>query len=489
MIANNEINMQFQLFRFRTVIFYLCAIFFANVVYADEVDKFIIDQMTERKIPGLQLSVVRHGEIIKTASYGIANLQDNVAVTDNTVFTLNSITKAFVGVAIVQLIEQGKIDLEASPLEYISDVPQEWGVVTIKQLLSHTSGLPEIMSNDARLISNEGEEAAWELVKTLPMQFKPNEQFRYNQTNYLLLGKIIEEVSGKHFEDFIRINQLESVGMPRTIEAGFSHTEKVIPSQARGYTYYQTGNLTTVNEAFPPFLRTAAGMSSKTSEMAKWVIALQSGKLIDKANLKILWEAAVLNNDEIGGFNNYLNGYALGWPVVQRDEHPAVAPAGGDRNLLIIYPQDDLSIIVLTNLMGAIPDNFIDEIASFYIPELSIEAGFGLSEELDELRKLLDVSGYNKVISIVQSPKKNKYIESDLNSWGYKLLNALKKQEALEIFKLNVFLFPESANTYDSLADAYSRVGRIEEARQYYSKVLEIDPKNQNAMFQLDRLK
>ena len=139
-------------------------------------------------------------------------------------------------------------------------------------------------------------------------------------------------------------------------------------------------------------------MSSKTSEMAKWIIALQSGKLIDKVNLKILWEAAVLNNDEIGGFNNYLNGYALGWPVIQRDEHPAVASAGGDRNLLIIYPQDDLSIIVLTNLMGATPDNFIDEIASFYIPELSIEAGFGLSEELDELRKLLDVSGYDKAI-------------------------------------------------------------------------------------------
>jgi len=230
-------------------------------------------------------------------------------------------------------------------------------------------------------------------------------------------------------------------------------------------------------------------MSSKTSEIAKWIIALQSGKLIDKVNLKILWEAAVLNNDEIGGFNNYLNGYALGWPVIQRDEHPAVASAGGDRNLLIIYPQDDLSIIVLTNLMGATPDNFIDEIASFYIPELSIEAGFGLSEELDELRKLIDISSYDKAISIVQSPKNIKYAESEINSWGYKLLNALKKQEALEIFKLNVFLFPESANTYDNLADAYSRVGRIEEARQYYSKVLEIDLKNQNAMFQLDRLK
>lgn len=489
MISNLKLKIYSPINKLLFSILSLFVISVANFSNADEVDKFIIDQMSERKIPGLQISVVRHGEIIKTASYGIANLQDNVAVTDNTVFTLNSITKAFVGVAIVQLIEQGKIDLGASPLEYISDIPQEWGVVTIKQLLSHTSGLPEIMSNDARLISNEGEEAAWQLVKTLPMQFKPNEKFRYNQTNYLLLGKIIEEVSGKNFEDFIRINQLESVGMPRTVEAGFSHTEKVIPSQARGYTYYQTGNLTTVNEAFPPFLRTAAGMSSKTSEMAKWIIALQSGKLIDKVNLKILWEAAVLNNDEIGGFNNYLNGYALGWPVIQRDEHPAVASAGGDRNLLIIYPQDDLSIIVLTNLMGATPDNFIDEIASFYIPELSIEAGFGLSEELDELRKLLDVSGYDKAISIVQSPKNIKYAESEINSWGYKLLNALKKQEALEIFKLNVFLFPESANTYDSLADAYSRVGRIEEARQYYSKVLEIDLKNQNAMFQLDRLK
>lgn len=489
MVSEIKFKIKYHLEMSIMLITILCAVLVPNIVRADEVDDFLQAQMVERKIPGLQLAVIKDNEIIKIASYGIANLQDNIPVTDNTVFTINSITKAFVGVAIMQLVEQGKIDLKASPLEYLSDIPEAWGTVTIKQLLTHTSGLPEIMSNDARLISNQGDEAAWELVKKLPMEYKPNTKFRYNQTNYLLLGKIIEQVSGETFQDFIRNKQLTKVGMARTIEAGFAHTEKVIPAQARGYTYYKTGNLTTFNEEFPTFLRTAAGMSSNATEMAKWLIALQSGQLLKGKSLTTLWTPAILDNGQIGGFNNYLNGYALGWPVVQRAEHLAVAPAGGDRALVIVYPEDSLSIVVLTNLMGAIPDQFIDEIAGYYIPELSLANGFGLSDGIDALKRTLDTEGYNKAISIVQKMQDAEFEESELNGLGYKLINTLKKKEALEIFKLNVFLYPKSANTYDSLADAHSRLGQIDEARHNYNKVLELQPDNQNAKFQLDRLR
>ncbi len=115
----------------------------------DNVDVFIQNQMQQRRIPGLQLAIVRHGKIIKTGNYGLANLQDSIAVSDKTVFTINSITKAFVGVAIVQLMEAGKLRLDAPISQYLTNIPDAWKPITVKQLLSHTSGIPDIVNEEA----------------------------------------------------------------------------------------------------------------------------------------------------------------------------------------------------------------------------------------------------------------------------------------------------------------------------------------------------
>jgi CubicO group peptidase (beta-lactamase class C family) len=464
-------------------------------VKADEIDDFIHAEMVKRKIPGLQLAVVRHGKIVKTSSYGLANIQDAVAVDDDTVFSINSITKAFTGVAVMQLVEQGKLELSANISKYLPDLPVEWHNVTVKQLLTHTSGLPDIMnSNTAKLISDEGANKSWELVKQRPLDFEANTQFRYNQTNYLLIGKIIDNVSGQNFIDYITQNQLRKVGMNRTEEAGFSNLHDVIAHSARRYTYYYgSGEIANIKAAdFPAFLRATAGMSSTAKEIATWIMALQSGKLLNKpSSIETLWTPAVLTNGKTKGFNNLLNGYALGWPVVGRHEHPAVAPAGGNRAAFFVYPKDDLSIVVLTNLMGGLPSHFIDEIAGFYISEMKEENGFGLPPAIKTLWQSLESRGYDKAVQIVKALQKThqlKFEEGELNSWGYKLIEQNKKQQALEIFKLNTYLFPLSANTYDSLAETYWLLGHTHEAVEHYKKVLELKPDNKNAKEQLKKL-
>ena len=352
---------------------------FSNLVNADNVDDYLLKKMADKKIPGLQIAVIKNNKIIKTANYGIANLQDNIAVTDNTVFTINSMTKSFVGVAVMQLVEQGKLALADKASSYVSDLPDAWVDVTIKQLLTNTSGLPKIELGTS-LISPKGDEASWDLVKTLPMIAKANSQFQYTSTNYLLLGKIITQVSGKAFTDFIAQNQLAKVGMKRTESAGFSHFQGVIQHQARGYTYYFGNELTTIQYEFPPFLRAAAGMSSNVKEIALWAMALQNGKLLSEpSSLKSLWSPAVLDNGKTAGFDRLLNGYALGWQVIDRAEHPAIASVGGDRSALVIYPEDDLAIVVITNLMGASPSSFIDEIAAFYIADMDVINGISVA--------------------------------------------------------------------------------------------------------------
>ena len=161
-----------------------------SLAEADEIDDYIKQQMSDRRIPGLQLAIVRDNKIVKTANYGVANIQDSVAVTDNTVFTINSMTKAFTGVAIVQLVEQGKLALDVGISTYLADLPEAWHGLTIKQLMSHTSGLPTILGNWANLMGAPDFDTAWELVQKKPMEFTSDSNFKYNQTGYVLLGKI-----------------------------------------------------------------------------------------------------------------------------------------------------------------------------------------------------------------------------------------------------------------------------------------------------------
>jgi tetratricopeptide (TPR) repeat protein len=328
-------------------------------------------------------------------------------------------------------------------------------------------------------------------VKSLPIGFKPGEKFRYNQTGYVLLGQIITKLSGMHFTRFIEERQFKVAGMKLT---RFGDSYDVMPNYAGAYTMTrQVGDNFVRNSSpgvaymqFPVFFRTAAGIQSTATDMGNWIIALKSGKLLkQKASVDLLWTPARLNNGKIGGFNRLLNGYALGWPTVTREEHPAVAPVGGGRSSLFIYLKDDLSIVVLTNLMGGNPDQFTDEIAGYYIPDMREANGFGLSKNLRKLRTELLKQGFDKAVPVTTRLKKDdkNFVldENELNGWGYQLLAQKNTSAALAIFKLNVTLYPGSSNVYDSLAETLEATGNLSGALSNYKKSLELDPGNKHA--------
>jgi len=472
----------------------LLMLVFTNACFAqaDSIDVFVNTQMQKRKIPGLQLAIVRNGKIIRTGNYGYANVQDSIPVSDRTVFTINSITKAFTGVAIMQLVEAGKLDLSSPVGAYITDLPPAWNNVTIQQLLSHTSGIPNIVDEEESVLIAAGAEEAWKKVIALPMDFKTGEKFSYNQTNYLLLGLVIDKLSGMPFTAFITKEQLQKAGMTSTIRSGFGATKEVIPYAAAGYRYSK-GKLINMFFSFPPNLQTAAGMSSTAKEMADWVIALQNNRFLKRSSLGTLWAPAKLNNGKIAGFNSLLNGYAAGWPVVARAEHPAAAAVGGGRSAVFVYPEDDLSIIVLTNLAGGSPDAFIDELAGLFIPDMKEVNGFGLSPSVKLLRARLEQSGYKNAIEEAKKIKTSGadlvLAENEINSWGYKLIKQKRITDALEIFKLNVSLYPASANAFDSLGEIYAELGDTAAAIKNYEQSLKLDPQNKNAVEQLKKLR
>lgn len=343
-----------------------------NNANADQIDDFIHQTMVNKGIPGLQLAIVKAGKIVKTGHYGYANLQDQVKVHKDTVFPINSMTKAFTGVALMQLIEQGKLTLDEPIGKHLPALPQQWHSLTTRQLLAHTTGHPKILSgHNIDLIAGNEPQAAWEKVQTLSMLFPTNTQFDYNQTGYIVLGQLIDKLSGQPFNQFITQQQLEPLKLTKTARAGFAYFEVVVPHQARQYAQARNGDYLTMQGTFAPMLRTAAGMSASAEELARYTIALQQGKLFDKPDsLKTLWTPAKLNNGKTAGFNKMQNGYAMGWQVIERAKHRAIAASGGDAVTMIVYPEDDLTIVVLTNRLGSNPINFVDEIAGFYFPEM-----------------------------------------------------------------------------------------------------------------------
>ena len=340
-----------------------------------KVSSFLLAEMEQQKIPGLQIVVISHNKIVLAKAYGKANVEFSVPATEKTIFSINSIAKIFTATSIMRLVEDGKLDIEKPISKYVDSLPVNWRKVTIKQLLSHTSGLPDVEDDlTDGLVGNKGETAAWLQVQRLPLQFQPGEQFSYNATNYLILGKIIEKFSLLSFEEGIKNKQLNAVGM---INTSYGNSYTVAKNKAPTYGYYQKDKnsgeyikgdaLLQVYEEFPKMLRADAGMFSTATDLGKWIIALQSNQLLKNTkSIQTMWTPVMLNNGEFGGFGGLLNGYALGWPVIIRKNHPAIAAIGGGRAALLLYPEDSLSIVVLTNLSGCSPELITDKVAEFY---------------------------------------------------------------------------------------------------------------------------
>lgn len=441
---------------------------------------FLQSEMQERKIPGLQIAVVRHGKVVLSRNFGVATLQYGVPVTDASLFSINSATKSLTGVAIMQLVQQGKVELDAPVSRYIAGLPQAWQAVTITRLLDHTSGLPDVLNQaTGKLVGPQPDdpEAAWKAVQALPMDFVMGQRFRYNQTNYVLLAQVIERQGGLSYVEFIKQGQFAPAGMRHS---GFGDARDVVPGKTTSY-YLAGKDYRNVIEDFPVFMRAGAGINSSALELAGWLAALQSGKLLKPEGVRRLWQAGTFTDGKPAP-------WALGWPAIGRGAHRAVAGIGGARSAFYVYPDDDLAVIVLTNLAGAQPEQLIDTVAGFYVPALRQERGGAYAVYL--LRQILGKSGFDqlgpRLAAIRQQHGLPDPEQGELNAWGYRLLRQQQTSQALAVFTLAVQLHPDSANGHDSLAEAGEAVGDKPLAISHYRRSLELDPGNQHA---IERLK
>jgi CubicO group peptidase (beta-lactamase class C family) len=328
------------------------------------VDDYVKKAMARQHIPGLSLVVIRDGKVIKAVGYGRASLELDVPARPETVYELASATKPFVATAIMLLVQDGKLGLDEKISKYLENTPEAWTDITVRHLLSHTSGIKDYLAGMGRDFQYDtpAEQIARAVMRE-PLNFAPGEKWAYSNTGYVLLGMIVHKVSGKSYDALLQERVFKPLGMKATRRD--SHDE-VVPNRATGY-LWAGGGLR--NAEFLKYLMMHhgdGGILSTAPDLAKFDAALSTDRLLSAPNRDALW-APVKHN---GGKTH---GYGLGWFLEDVNGHKHVYHAGGSpgaNTMISRYPDDKLSVIVLTNGGAAYMQGLDRGIAQRYIPGL-----------------------------------------------------------------------------------------------------------------------
>jgi CubicO group peptidase (beta-lactamase class C family) len=334
-------------------------------VRADEIDNYVREQMARQHIPGLALAVVTNGTLAKVNAYGLANVELNVPAKPDTIFQIQSITKTFTASAVMLLVEEGKISLDDKITKYLSNLPELWTNITVRHLLTHTSGIKDYINEptvNMRLDLSPME--VIDSLRKLPLNFQPGEQYSYCNTGYHILGMIIKKVTGKFWDDFVHERILEPLQMNETKVVNWSD---IITNRAAGYGL-NGGKLVNGNFIAPTIVGYAGGgLRSTVLDLAKWDAALYTEKILKKSTLEQMWTPAKLNDGS-------LDNYGFGWGITNHNGHKLVNHTGshmtGFRTALMRYVDDKVTVIVFTNQREAFQSAIGRGVASYYIPGL-----------------------------------------------------------------------------------------------------------------------
>jgi D-alanyl-D-alanine carboxypeptidase len=340
---------------------------------ADKIDDYVSAQMRQLHIPGLSLAIVREGRIAKAQGYGFANVELKAHATTETVYEIGSNTKQFTAAAIMMLVEEGKVHLEDAITKYFPEAPEAWHGITIRHLLSHTSGIqnhvaiPHWLDVFRTNLAFETAPSRDELLKMffkLPLEFQPGETWAYDNTGYYLLGIIIEKASGKPYWQFLDERIFKPLGMTATRG---TDPRPIVPNRASGYEW-KNDRFENRPILLPAIAFSAGSLLSTVEDMAKWDAALSSEKLLKKSSLDQMWTAPMTNDGADAPFN-----YGFGWFIDNYHGHRLVQHSGGTpgfSSVIYRFLDDKLTIIILTNHADRIVDQLAIDLAGTCLPAL-----------------------------------------------------------------------------------------------------------------------
>ncbi|MFP2924928.1 serine hydrolase [Pyxidicoccus sp. 3LG] len=451
-----------------------------------ELDRLVTKYHQLRQFNGAVLVADEKGVILKKG-YGFANFEWQAPNTSDTKFRLGSVTKPFTATVVMQLVAEGKLGLDDKLTKHLPDYRKDTGDrITLAHLLNHTSGLPNYTSPEFFQRESRNPFPVADFVKRFAsgdLEFEPGTKWAYSNSGYHVLGAILEKVTGKPYAQVVRERIFDPLGMK---SSGYDVASTVLPKRAGAYEFRPNGyvNAPYIDMSIP---YAAGSLYSTVEDLYLFDRALYFDKLLPAAQKQQM-------------FTPKLGGYGFGWTVKPRQLHDGKTEVAtlshdggvnGFATLLVRVPDRKELVVLLDNTSRG---DKLDELAAGVLSILhGVKPRLPRAEIGEVVMATIEKSSVAEGIARYKALKATKASEYDLsegqlNNVGYMLLGSGRVADAIEIFKLNVEMFPKQGNVYDSLGEAYLASGNKELALVNYRKALELSPDNANAAAMIKRL-
>jgi CubicO group peptidase (beta-lactamase class C family) len=382
---------------------------------ASRLDQIVQSYVSDKTFMGTVL-VARDSKVLFSKGYGMANLEWDIPNAPSTKFRLGSVTKQFTAASILLLEERGKLKVEDPVKKYMPDAPAAWDKITIFHLLTHTSGIPSFTGFADYQQTEPFETTPEKLVarfRDKPLEFQPGEKWNYSNSGYVLLGYLIEKISGQKYVTFIQENIFTPLGMK---DSGYDSNSKIIPHRAAGYAPSKDGP---VNAGFIhmsiPF--SAGSLYSTTEDLLRWERGLFGGKVLSAASLQKMTTP-------------FKQDYAFGLSVHTAGGHKVIDHGGGIEGFnthLAYYPDDQLTVVVLGNLNGpasdiagklgaaaiGLPVQLTSERKEITLPAAKLASYAGTYELAPKINLMITLDGNQLMTQLSGQPKLPIFAESE----------------------------------------------------------------------------
>ncbi|MGH9755133.1 MAG: serine hydrolase [Blastocatellia bacterium] len=453
-----------------------------------KLEQSIPQLMKDADLPGLSIALLRDGELVWHRGFGVMNTKTNEPVTDGAVFEAASLSKPVFAYAVLKLVDAGKFDLDKPLNQYLPgnyDVGEDprLGQITARHVLSHTPGFPNWRPRGG----------------ALKIHFTPGDRFSYSGEGFVYLSKVIERITGEKFNDFMKKTVFDPLGMTNS-----SYVWQESYETLKTFRHNSVGEVTGRNKPSQP--NAAASLHTTAQDFGRFVSAILKGTGLKRETLKLMLTPQVKVSES--GTNNTARtpeklsstiSWGLGWGLQTTGDGISFwhwGDNGDSKAYIVAFERQKLGVVIFVNSVTGL--SIAPEIVGLAVggeqPALSWLKYESHKSPGRVLLKNILAKGAEAALGEYRQWRQGRASgevvnENQMNGIGYDLLSAKRVKDAIEVFKQNVADYPQSANTYDSLGEAYMVNGDRELAIKNYERSVELDTNNTNGIEMLKKLR
>ncbi|MBS1701325.1 MAG: beta-lactamase family protein [Armatimonadetes bacterium] len=335
-----------------------------SVLQKDAIDQYVESEMARQHIPGLALLIVKDGKTFKEQAYGVSNDEKKTPTQVTDRFDIGSIGKTYTAALIMQLVEQTKIKLNQKVKDILPDFPDKWKDITVHQLISHQSGLPDYALVPGVGLMDTYDQQTWkDTMYKLDLDFPSGRMYQYSNTNFVILGLILEKIIGKPYREIATEQVFKRLGLTDT---GFKEAGKPLPERsATGYFFIENKLQDAGTGGVSP-TPSDGGEFSTVDDLRKWTEEFEAGKVVKKSTVRFMQTASLVTSGR-------KTGYGAGWMTNSIEGSPQITHGGnsvGFSGTISTFPKQRIEIYMLCNLYPVGGDGFAAGIARIMDPSL-----------------------------------------------------------------------------------------------------------------------